>query len=173
MACYARKWQLAPQAVCWALLPGVAPQCLLKEPLHLCQGQVEICTVLIGQSAFQTLSHLSHIRLPSGRTSVNIERERKKAVWLSVCLSLCLSLVLPLSRDPSLSFAQCFFPCLLVARGTLYSIDFQITRKTYVYKQGQIHSKHLADILSLVCIIGTDVYPCADLNPGRRRARRD
>lgn len=48
----------------WALFSGSVPQRLLKEPLHLCQGQVEICCLLlIGQSAFQTLSHHTQIRL--------------------------------------------------------------------------------------------------------------
>lgn len=55
----------------WALFAGSVPQRLLKEPLHLCQGQVEICcTLLIGQSAFQTLSHHTQIRL-SYRPGVN------------------------------------------------------------------------------------------------------
>lgn len=55
----------------WALFAGSVPQRLLKEPLHLCQGQVEICcTLLIGQSAFQTLSHHAQIRL-SYRPGVN------------------------------------------------------------------------------------------------------
>lgn len=49
----------------WAsLLPGWKPLCLLKEPLHLCQGRLEICsTVLIGQSTSQTLSNHSRVRL--------------------------------------------------------------------------------------------------------------
>lgn len=56
----------------WALsLAGSLPRRLLKEPLHLCQGQVEICrTLLIGQSAFQTPSHHTQIRL-SYRPGVN------------------------------------------------------------------------------------------------------
>ena len=55
----------------WALFAGSVPQRLLKEPLHLCQGQVEICcTLLIGQSAFQTRSHHTQIRL-SYRPGVN------------------------------------------------------------------------------------------------------
>lgn len=46
----------------WALCAGSVPHSLLKEPLHLCQGQVEICcTLLIGQSAFQTQSY--HIQI--------------------------------------------------------------------------------------------------------------
>lgn len=48
----------------WAPCAGLAPQRRLKEPLHLCQGQVEIrCILLIGQSAFQTRSRCTQIRL--------------------------------------------------------------------------------------------------------------
>lgn len=48
----------------WAPFAGSVPRRLLKEPLHLCQGQVEIrCILLIGQSAFQTLRHHTCMRL--------------------------------------------------------------------------------------------------------------
>lgn len=105
----------------WALFAGSVPQCLLKEPLHLCQGQVEICcTLLIGQSAFQTLSHHTQIRL-SYRPGVNRGFSPPSSPFALLCIF-----------RSTFKFSLCCVafktPCRLAAQGIM-SLVLQINYK--------------------------------------------
>lgn len=73
----------------WAPFAGSLPRRLLKEPLHLCQGQVEICCILlIGQSAFQTPRHHTHTHTSDYHTNqVSTEVSHLPS---PLCCLLCL-----------------------------------------------------------------------------------